>query len=412
MLRTVSALPLRQTVRPSEANIVPSAAAIHIWRSEGGHGVQQKVLIVGGGIAGLSAAWALAKRGVAVELFEQGSLPNPRASSYDEHRITRHAYGRMEGYAHLMPEAFRIWEQLWQAIGTSHYDPCGVVYFLRDDTGWYDGVSRSLTALGVGYRDIPLDDIPGRFPMVNAAGLWRVVETDQAGMLFPMRILTDMVVLLARLGVTLHANALVSAVDPERGTVVADGVTYEGDTVIVAAGAWADRLVPSLRADVVPSRQAVLYLAPPPALAQAWAEAPVMIDVSSKGGTYTLPPHRGTRLKIGDHLFSRRGDPEEDRLATELDLERLWPAAASAYSDFDRYTVLERKACFYTVHDDEQFQVRPIGPAGWVISACSGHGFKLGSLMGELVARAIVGEMKAADVPDLAAGRVLTPPWR
>ncbi|WP_158744454.1 FAD-binding oxidoreductase [Acidisphaera sp. L21] len=374
--------------------------------------MQQKVLIVGGGIAGLSAAWALAKRGVAVELFEQGSLPNPRASSYDEHRITRHAYGRMEGYAHLMPEAFRIWDQLWQAIGTSHYDPCGAVYFLRDDTGWYNVVSRSLTAMDIGYRDIPLDDIPRRFPMVNPAGLWRVVETDQAGMLFPMRILTDMVVLLARLGVTLHANVQVSDVDPGRGTLIADGVTHSADTVIVAAGAWADRLVPSLRDAVVPSRQAVLYLAPPPALAQAWADAPVMLDVGAKGGTYTLPPHRGTRLKIGDHVFSRTGDPDEDRFATDRDLERLWPAAAATYRDFASYTVLERKACFYTVNDHEEFQVRPIGPAGWVISACSGHGFKLGSLMGELVTRAITGEMPAAEVPDLAAGRVIDPPWR
>ena len=52
-----------------------------------------KVLIVGGGIAGLSAAWALSRGGCSVEIFEQGPLPNPRASSYDEHRILRHAYG-------------------------------------------------------------------------------------------------------------------------------------------------------------------------------------------------------------------------------------------------------------------------------------------------------------------------------
>ena len=35
-----------------------------------------KVLIVGGGIAGLSTAWALARRGMQVELFEQGPLPS------------------------------------------------------------------------------------------------------------------------------------------------------------------------------------------------------------------------------------------------------------------------------------------------------------------------------------------------
>ena len=371
-----------------------------------------KALIVGGGIAGLSAAWALAKRGIAVELFDQGPLPNPRSSSYDEHRIIRHAYGRMEGYAHLMPEAFRVWAELWHAIGATHYDPCGAVYFLRDDTGWRDGVVRSLDAMGIGYRDIPLGEIPRRFPMVQPDGLWRVVETDGAGMLFPVRILTDMVVLLGRLGVRLHAETRVSAVDPERGTVTANGVTHSADMVIVAAGAWADRLVPALRASVTPSRQAVLYLSPPPALAQAWAEAPVMLEVTANGGVYTLPPHRGTRLKIGDHVFSRRGDPDGDRIADDDDLARLWPAARAAYRDLDSYTVLERKACFYTVHEHEEFQVGPVGAAGWVISACSGHGFKLGSLMGELVARAVTGECAAAEVTDLAAGRVIAPNWQ
>ena len=371
-----------------------------------------KALIVGGGIAGLSTAWALARRGFHVELFEQGPLPNPRASSYDEHRITRHAYGTMLGYAHLMPEAFRVWDMLWKATGRSHYEPCGATYFLRHENGWYEGVARSLAEMGVGFRDVPLDQVERRFPMVRTDGLLRVVETDGAGMLFPIRILTDLTVLLGRLGVVMHSNVLVSEVDPERGRLVADGVTYEGDWVVVAAGAWADRLVPGLRGVGVPSRQAVLYLSPPPDLAEAWANAPVMLDVREDGGLYTLPPRRGTRLKIGDHVFSRSGDPDGDRLATEQDLARLWPAARDSYRGLDRYSVLERKACFYTVTEHEEFMVHQTGAAGWLVSACSGHGFKLGSLMGELVGRAIAGETTAAEVTDLAAGRVLTPPWR
>jgi NADPH-dependent 2,4-dienoyl-CoA reductase/sulfur reductase-like enzyme len=65
--------------------------------------IGKQILIVGGGIAGLLTAWALARRGVAVTVFEQGPLPNPHSSSFDEHRIIRHAYGAMEGYARLMP---------------------------------------------------------------------------------------------------------------------------------------------------------------------------------------------------------------------------------------------------------------------------------------------------------------------
>ena len=52
-----------------------------------------RVIIVGGGIAGLSTAWALQKSGVQVTLLEQGPLPNPLASSVDDHRLIRYPYG-------------------------------------------------------------------------------------------------------------------------------------------------------------------------------------------------------------------------------------------------------------------------------------------------------------------------------
>ena len=143
----------------------------------------------------------------------------------------------------------------------------------------------------------------------------RVVETEGAGMLFPARILTGLTVLLARQGVRLHAYTKVDAVDPERATVTAEGRILGADVVAVTAGAWADRLAPELRALATPSRQAVLYLAPPPRLATAWAEAPVLAHLGDEGGNYTLPPRRGTRLKVGDHTFSLRGDPDEFRLA-------------------------------------------------------------------------------------------------
>jgi sarcosine oxidase/sarcosine oxidase subunit beta len=367
--------------------------------------MKTRALIVGGGIAGLSTAWALARRGFDVHLFEQGPLPNPKASSYDEHRIIRHAYGQMEGYGRLMPEAFRVWETLWQAIGRRHYEKTPAVYFLQGDTGWYEATARTLDDVKIGYRDIPLHALRDRFPMVRTDGVTRVVETDGAGMLFPIRILTDLVVLLTRLGVRFHTFARVTDVDPIAARLIADGTKHFGDVVVVAAGAWADRLVPALKGVGIPSRQAVLYLAPPADLAAAWEAAPVMLHQSGEGGLYTLPPRQGTRLKLGDHVFSRSGDADEDRTATARDLARLWPAARAAYRDIDRYAVLEPKACFYTVVEEERFFVKPIGPAGWIISACSGHGFKLGALMGEGVAQAIAGERARDGVADWAAGR-------
>lgn len=364
-----------------------------------------KVLVVGAGIAGLSTAWALARRGVAVEVFEQGPVPSPTATSYDEHRITRHAYGEMHGYARLMPAAFRVWDALFGDIGARHYEPMPVVVFQREEIAWLPASLEDLDALQVGWREVPPAAVAARYPMIETAGLTRVVETDGGGVLFPIRILTDLVRRLAAVGVTFRPKHAVTAVDPERGTVTADGRTFTGDHVVVAAGAWVTRLLPDLAETTVPSRQAVAFLAPPTDLAAAWAEAPVFIDVGLESGTYTLPPRPGTRLKVGDHQFSRSGDPDGPREATDADVARLMVAARLAYRDFDRYTILERKACFYTVTQDESFHVRALGPRATVQSACSGHGFKLAPLIGDGIARSLLGAAPAGDLATWAAGR-------
>jgi glycine/D-amino acid oxidase-like deaminating enzyme len=368
-----------------------------------------KILIVGGGIYGLSTAWALNKRGYSVEVFEQGPIPNPKASSYDETRITRHAYGELDGYAQLMPAAFRQWDEMWSYLGVRHFDALPLVILQRRSTPWMDASLDGLDRLGIGYRHLELDEVSQRFPMVARQDLTAAAETDGAGVLFPTRIMTDLLLKLAADGVTFHANCKVDDIDPEAGTIRANGKEYRGDKVVVCAGAWADRIVPQIRGVAVPSRQAILFVAPPAELTQAWHNAPIFIDFSRDGGTYTLPPRPGTRLKVGDHEFTRTGNADGDRLATDEDIARLTVAAGYAYRDFDRYTVLERKACYYTVTEDERFLAQSIGAKGVVLSACSGHGFKLAPLMAEGVAKAIAGETSMADLPDWAAGRSPSP---
>lgn len=364
-----------------------------------------RVIVVGAGIAGLSTAWALNRRGYAVEVLEQGPIPNPRASSHDEHRITRYAYGAHVGYAYMMPAAFEAYERMFADIGARHYAPISVVYAMRGETGWHEPVSLSLAEMGKSLRALPRDELARRFPMLRAEGVTQAVETE-GGMLFPIRILTDLTVALGARGVALHADTEVTEIDPEAGVVVAGGREHRADRVVVAAGAWVNRVTDRVSDAVVASRQAVIYLAPPPDLARTWAEAPVLVDLGRETLTYMLPPRFGTRLKIGDHLFTRAGDADEDRRAVDADLELVLRGARAVLTDFDRYRIIERKACYYTVtrDDSESFRVVPWGARGWVVSACSGHGFKLGPLIGEGVAAAIAGRIGEAALTAWAAG--------
>ncbi len=369
---------------------------------------QPSALIVGGGIYGLTTAWALASRGFKVTVLEAGPLPNPRGSSYDEHRIIRHAYGKLEGYARLMPDAFKVWDRLWADLGRSHLAPIGATYFVRHDDNWLDPTIRALDDMGIGYRMTPLDEVPMRFPMIEPDGLQVVVETQGAGMLFPMRILNDLVVHLSGIGVELVTGAAVDAIDPEQGRASVGGKVYEADHLIVSTGPWIDRLVPELRGKAVPSRQAVLYLAPPAELAGAWSRAPVIVTRGREGGLYTMPPRDGMRFKVGDHRFSREGDPDGDRIPTALDIERVRTLFNEGFRMPDLYRPLEAKACYYTVTGDEAFIVRPLGSRAHYVSACSGHGFKLSALVADRIAMRLTGAMSDEALTAYCAARPLS----
>jgi sarcosine oxidase subunit beta len=186
----------------------------------------------------------------------------------------------------------------------------------------------------------------------------------------------------------------------------AEGRTDRADAVIVAAGPWTAALLPALASRVTPSRQVALYLEPPAGLQAAWAAAPMLLDQieAAEGGFYAVPPVAGTALKVGDHGFSLRGDPNRERAPTARELATVSALAASRLPDFARYRVLEARTCFYSVTADEAFIVERCAQA-WVLAGFSGHGFKFGALIGERVAAALAGDESAAALAAWAAGR-------
>jgi glycine/D-amino acid oxidase-like deaminating enzyme len=365
------------------------------------------VIVVGAGIGGLCTAWALARRGHKVTVLDQHAIPNPVSSSYDEHRIIRHAYGALHGYAQLMPSAFAAWRALWDDLGHNQLHAIPATYCLRLESDWYEHVSADLTSLGIEFRDVPIDEVARSLPMVRRDSLRRVVETHGAGMLFAARIVDDLVRFLPTLGVELVPNTAIDAIDPERATARSGARSWSGDRLVVAAGAWLPRLVGGLPENPRPSVQTVVYLEPPADLAEAWQSAPLLLNrlPVACGGVYCIPPRRGTRLKLGDYEHTFEGDPTAPRIPRPEHIERVLEAGRLALDGFERYRVVEAKSCFYTVTRDTRFVLRPLGARTTLLSACSGHGFKLAALMGMGAADAAEGARTAEEIGAWAAGR-------
>jgi sarcosine oxidase len=349
-----------------------------------------KVIVVGAGIAGLSTAWSLAKRGVEVTLLEQGAVPNPLSASGDHHRIIRRAYGAQGGYQRRIGEAYEAWDEMWDDLGEKHLVDTG--FLLVSQTGRDAAVAYrdSLVAGGYPVEDMSAGEAARRHPFLDEEAIHSAAFSPEGGALLCRHIGAGLLSWLARAGASVREHTQVEAVDPARGAVrLAGGGELVADHVVVTAGAWVLKLFPHLSDRLTGYRTAVAYLAPPEDLVAAWEAAPVILDVGGTVDGYVLPPVRGTGLKVGAGIHKVRAAADEKRVAEPGEGERLRDLFGPPFARIAEYRVTEVVTCAYTFTADEHFLVAGADRAT-IVSACSGHGYKFGAAVGRRVAEGVL----------------------
>jgi len=364
-----------------------------------------KISVIGAGVMGLSAARALLQDGHQVTVYEQGSVPNPLASSADRSRLIRWPYGGMTGYMRMVGEAYDAWERVWDDIDARHYTETGTLMLDRSAGQWVEDSVSAMTGAGINLEHLAPELLRETYPYLDAAGARAAYLVPQGGVLHAAKIVEGLARFVAHRGGAIERERVVATLDPRRAELtLADGETVAADLVIVAVGPWTGRLLPEFAERLTPSRQIVAYLEPPSDLEDSWRTAPMLLDINDDGGAYVVPPALGAGPKIGDHTFSMTGETDRNRAVCDDEVRGLIDFARPLIANLDEYRVTEAKTCFYTMTADQRFIVEPHGKA-WVMAGFSGHGFKFAAVLGEAVAGAISGRRDAADVTAWAAGR-------
>ncbi|MBO0343761.1 FAD-dependent oxidoreductase [Roseibium sp. CAU 1637] len=349
-----------------------------------------KVVVVGAGISGLSTAWSLVKQGVDVTLLEQGPIPNPLSASGDQHRIIRRAYGGQGGYQRRISSAYEAWDEMWHDLGARHLVDTG--FLLLSQVAGDEGEEYRDGLLAEGYKldEMTATETAERYPFLEAASLRFGAYHPEGGVLLCQQIARGLRDWLMAKGADVREHTRVVSLDADAGAVRTEtGEEFRGDHVVVTAGAWVLGFLPELATTLTTYRTAVVYLEPPADLKAHWEVAPVVLDIGGKVDGYILPPVSGTGLKFGAGYHKFASGPNDNRAPTPGEGNVVRDLFAPPVARIQEYKSLDVVTCAYTFTSDEHFFMRP-GARLSVVSACSGHGYKFGAVVGQKVARGLL----------------------
>jgi sarcosine oxidase, subunit beta len=360
------------------------------------------VVIVGGGILGATTFWELAREGIDVLLLEARRFGG--GSTARSAALVRCHYSNPE----VVRMALRSREALRQLPLRLDCEP---VY---SRTGWLFLVDVHDAEVAVANVEMQaeegldsvdvVDDLQELLPGIDESGIAYAVYEPESGYADPVATTEAYIEAGRRAGGVAREGVRVEALELDAGKVRGarvGGELVECDALVLAAGPWSATLF-ELPLEITREQDVVFETAPEPSVTCA---------VSSQIDRVYLRPDGGGRLLVG------RGFPKEYEHA---DPERYDDTVAQAFERDVRDRVSQRlprlsgmraaagRVGLYDVTPDWHPLLGPVpGVEGLhLATGGSGHCFKLGPAIGELVANEVLGrKLKYADIGSFSVAR-------
>jgi sarcosine oxidase len=384
--------------------------------------VTYDAIAVGLGVAGAASAHQLAREGQRVLALDRFSPPHVHGSSHGGSRIIREAYFEDSGYVPLVRRAYDLWQELERETGDTLLVPTGGVTIGAPTGTLVRGAEHSAATHAIPHEMLSSRDIARRYPALRPDADMVGVFEHRAGVLMPEACVRALIGQAAAHGAHVHVDE--SVLD---WTATSSGVEvrtsraqYSASALVLAAGPWLPDLLGETRLGLWVERQVMHWFARADA-ASANDSTPITLWEYAPGGMFYTIPDLGAGTKAALHHAGERGTADEIRRdvatgeieAIERIVARFVPGLAPR--------VLRSATCLYTNTPDQHFLIdrHPDHPRVVIASACSGHGFKFGPAVGELVAGLVTGTIasppplfslaRAASSPDQASAQLISP---
>lgn len=360
------------------------------------------VVVVGLGAMGAAALANVAGRVPKVLGLEQRTPGHEGGSSHGESRVIRLANFENPAYGPLISRALQTWKAL-EAHPGDIYLRTGILEAGLPRSTIVQGTKAAARALGIEHVCMTPAEVRARFPAITLPEAWEGVFQPDGGIIRADRAIQRCLEAARARGATVETQTRVRSIASvgDGVEIVTDRETISAGAAIIASGPWIAELVPELRPHLTLTRQVLAWFEPRQPELAGPDSLPVFLFESEDDTVYGFPDFAGLGVKAASHRLGPRlssadqaihAPGEDDVAPVRQALERLLAPAAGP--------LRAATTCIYTSTPDEEFviDVSPGHPRIAFASACSGHGFKFASAIGEILADLALGQAPACDV--------------
>jgi len=357
------------------------------------------IAVIGAGAFGGWTALNLLRSGAKVTLLDAWGPGHSRSSSGGESRVIRHSYNKAI-YVDMVKRSLELWHEANEQWERPLLHVSGVLHMRRADSPInLDGSGLLLTEAKVPHEVLSHDELAKRYPQINMRGIVGAIYEPTGGYLLARRACQAVVDAFLREGGE-YRTAYVQPGTVSNGRmaniVLSGGDTLSADQYVFACGPWLKTLFPEvLGPHLRISRQEMFYFGTPADDNRFDAGAmPAWTDIGDEVW-YGVPGGEQRGFKIADDALGPPHDPStSQRTVSENGIKAASEYIAYRFPGLQGAPLIESRVCQYTNTPDSDFIAdrHPEADNTWLLGGGSGHGFKHGPALGEMVAAQVLGE--------------------